>query len=721
MIFTLKYSDAHIKAGVMEKVAKIVQKDDVQLISRELEIQSTNLQKGAARALGKIGDPSAVTALISVMKKGKDDVQQETAEALAKIDKPAIKPLLSLSKSSNLKVRCRVVDALGRFNGTTEIVQHLTNALKDENPAIRIRAANALGNLNKDVIDLKCVRQLIKTLEDKDLSTGRSAATALVKMPYKEESFAPLMILLKSKDTVLRMEAYKAICFAEEPHHLPPLVIAMNDKDPLVRETANDVFNRIARKNLLKKGIDIHLLKVIEDDNSSVKLLALGYLERLRSKDAVVPLLKELDKIPSDIKRWSRNSCSENPDYSLKLALIQALCEIGDSRAIEPLIKRLVVEDLDVKLEIYNALEKMNQDDLKATSTKLLNDRDKKIRLTVIDLIVRLKYSETIDMLIKKFNDRDPEVREKAIFQLGEMKAKKADKELIRLLKTDILQVKLKVIEALGKIQTPAAINSLIDVIKDKELCNTAASYLKKIDNPVKIKPLIDLLKTSKSWEVRRSSLESLGDIDFPGKSRLLINLLKNDEHRNVRWSAAAALDGFTEPEVVEALIGALGDEEYYVQETACNLLGDVKSPYAIELLKAEYDRGKFKWRAARALGRQGSTYPLDYLLEELKSTDGRTTWRMTYVLGFIKDKRAIKALINVIESDYKDSHEAHHSLERIGEPAVEYLKIAINNKKLKSKTREDLKKTLKAIEDKIESERKKSQSTKSIDAYTFP
>ena len=104
----------------------------------------------AAEALGKIGDPRAVEALITALKDESvsDNVRQAAGEALGKIgDARAVEPLIAILKNGSSDVRQAAAEALGKV-GDARAVEALITALKQEKYwSLRQAAAEALDAL----------------------------------------------------------------------------------------------------------------------------------------------------------------------------------------------------------------------------------------------------------------------------------------------------------------------------------------------------------------------------------------------------------------------------------------------------------------------------------------------------------------------------------------------------------------------------------------------
>jgi HEAT repeat protein len=81
-----------------------------------LNIQTLDVRRRAADALGKIGDAQAIPGLLKLVEDSDSYVRSSAADALGKIgDAQAIPGLLKLVEHSDSDVRRRAADALGKI------------------------------------------------------------------------------------------------------------------------------------------------------------------------------------------------------------------------------------------------------------------------------------------------------------------------------------------------------------------------------------------------------------------------------------------------------------------------------------------------------------------------------------------------------------------------------------------------------------------------------
>ena len=175
----------------------------------------------------------------------------------------------------------------------------------------------------------------------------------------------------------------------------------------------------------------------------------------------------------------------------IKLAAIEALGNVGDQRALDPLMAALESEDSSFRRPAAKALEELS---------KTVPDK----RL-LIDLMIKHLQRE---------NEPDPEVRRSSAIILARLKAEKAIPALIEALKDPIPGVRFKAGLALSAIGLPA-----VDKLKkrleqgDKNEQDIAASALGDIGNEEARQALVLALNKTKESTVKLTIVNALAKI----------------------------------------------------------------------------------------------------------------------------------------------------------------------------------------------------------------
>jgi HEAT repeat protein len=186
----------------------------------------------------------------------------------------------------------------------------------------------------------------------------------------------PLIKALGDKDR--GHNAAEALGDIGDKRAVEPLIKALSDGGQEVRESAARALGEIGDKRAVKP-----LIKALEDEDYSVRAIAAGALGNIGDKRAVEPLIKALkDKdfnvrykaakdnltlgtgkitISEFAKRVKVNAMpSERSEARYRAA--EALGNIGDTRAVEPLTKTLEDGDRDVRNTAKEALKKLGHE-----------------------------------------------------------------------------------------------------------------------------------------------------------------------------------------------------------------------------------------------------------------------------------------------------------------------------------------------------------------------
>ncbi len=337
LVKALKNKDLKIvgaAAGTLVRIGEPAVEPFIQILKDE----DPRLRIIAAVALGEIGHAKAIQPLADVLRQETFiRAQEEAASALAKIGKPAVEVLTQSMGDKSFIVRLLTVNALNRI-GDERAVDYLIQALKDENWEVRKKAAEGLGEIG----DSRAIESLCKTLRDTSL--------------LKKEDFISTSERLK----LIRLAVIDALVKIGVKIGKPATVLIQVFKDGPI-ETLGFIeaaLNKIGWQP--------------QDDTEKAYYLIMkkqnGLLVEL-GKPAVEPLIQAL--------KYS----------NLRSEAIEILGEIGDARAIEPIIQVMPLEKGFSVITMNRALTKitgkpavepliqaLKYKDLKLEATRILGD-----------------------------------------------------------------------------------------------------------------------------------------------------------------------------------------------------------------------------------------------------------------------------------------------------------------------------------------------------------
>lgn len=149
-----------------------------------LDHEEPELGRQAARALGRLHDPTAVPPLLRALASADAPLRAEAAFALGQYPDTASALLEALTLEEHPAVRAALLDALGR-TGDLTVVAMLTASLDDDSPGEALAACHAVGRLGVrgELVapPPALVGLLLDQLSQLDLDRRRAAAFALAR------------------------------------------------------------------------------------------------------------------------------------------------------------------------------------------------------------------------------------------------------------------------------------------------------------------------------------------------------------------------------------------------------------------------------------------------------------------------------------------------------------------------------------------------------------
>lgn len=287
----------------------------------------------------KLKEKRDVKGLINALSHKDWGVRNGAAEALRKIGKPAVEPLIQLLKDESAGVlQEKAAGILGEI-GDTRAVEPLILVLENDLNLCILRqaAAESLGKIR----DQRAVESLIKVLDEvywsipRDYDTCKSVLRALGEIRDKRAAKRLITIFDRRLPEDTRMGFVSALRKINDQRAVTSYIKQIKwgwgkKYDPSREKHANDALDAA------------WILGEIGDRSDACKLLTKvleEFVEMTRRHAALVQKLKE-GKIIDDDYRPYFDSIGRERSEMLNVALdaVKALKKIGDSGAIHPLI-----------------------------------------------------------------------------------------------------------------------------------------------------------------------------------------------------------------------------------------------------------------------------------------------------------------------------------------------------------------------------------------------
>src|SRR2546422_11705 len=223
-------------------------------------------------------------------------------------------------------------------------------ALKDEDWALREEAATLLGEFR----DPRAVGPLVEALHDEDRAVREAATTALRKIG--PPAAPALIVALQDPNGNVQEAAVAILKDVATPEAVEPLIGCLTSKNWIVRMHAAKALGSIGHPAAFEA-----LEKAVTD--LSVRPYAVDALGKLKDPRAV-PILIDVvagKNRPANARRvpvcGDESGALDVEEMEVQIFAVGGLAEIGDDRAIQPLIRAL--KDTRLRAAAASALRKM--------------------------------------------------------------------------------------------------------------------------------------------------------------------------------------------------------------------------------------------------------------------------------------------------------------------------------------------------------------------------
>ncbi|MBN2498663.1 MAG: HEAT repeat domain-containing protein [Deltaproteobacteria bacterium] len=456
-------------------------------------LSSPEQREKAIVEIKALGDKKAEPALVEAFKNAADTPKdrEEIAEIFGKWKTAqAVKPMMDAidftigpskdGKKAKMTNRAnqKIATALGMI-GDKQAVEHLKRLMKlTKDPKVQRSAIRALGRLKAT----EALDDLLALLADKN-----EPKIIRANVVYTLGEIGDLRVVPKLVDA-LYME--KAFFF---PHaNLALVKIGEPAVDLLVKTMKGE--NPDVKK-LLESSVGI-IEGALEANSAQV----LGDIGSTKATDALLEMMGK-------VLKWE----AETNRMLVIVRIINSLGEIGDKRAIDPILKVLTAKYWDVRTVVANALMNIGDREVLPQLFKLAEtgEQHPRTRVPLVEAIGNLGTDEhlgklkelqekikdrdlspAIDMAVKrveafaackqnvdcwigKLKSKEAPIREKAVYELGRLGDKRAVDALVQILNDDDINVRWALANAFSRLNSPKPIEPIDELVETKEKGST--------------------------------------------------------------------------------------------------------------------------------------------------------------------------------------------------------------------------------------------------------
>jgi HEAT repeat protein len=589
---------------------------------RDPDEDAQTVKLAAAQALGLMRSQEGIPLLLAELRSRDNWASPRIADLLVSFGDAAVPALVTaLGDEANTNVRAWAAQTLGRIRAVAAEAP-LLQRLRDRSEAVRMSAAEALGNLalRSSVDELMYV-----ALHDPVAPVRAEAARALGRLgdPAALDS---LFALLADPDYWTRMRVIGAIELIR-PQDTSRLEALLHDPSPEVRNRAAVALDRVGV--LAARVEDLASPDRIRRDRATRLLLDVGragllqslmaYLEHddLRIRSRMAELLGSLDNLAVVPALAARLGDSEWP---VRVRALEALARLRPPDGPARVLPALSDPEEAVRAAAVQALKEFGvgrEDEVVEAVARLFDSPNVEVRAGVVEAVAHLAHAATQDLLDRALSDPHADVRLRAVKAAGLRADEAWLPRVCEHLGDPDGPIRVAAIVALGRIGTPQAVEALLphldspdravrEVLTDelagqetavarwlqgmaagKDALVAQAWLLGKTGDPA-VLPELCALARSPHFEVRASAAGALGKLDHTMSREVLVSLL-DDRNARVRAAAVNALGRVGREAAVSLLEGVLADPDPFVRNRVAIALGRIGSPDA----EAALDRAR--------------------------------------------------------------------------------------------------------------------------------
>jgi HEAT repeat protein len=519
-----------------------------------------NLRASAATALGRLGGPAAVDALLPLLEEGEELLVVHALDALrncaARVPVAAIEPLVARKFT-----RKAAASVLGRA-GDPAALPVLMPLLDDPMAGVRAVAASSLLSLDEDL---------------RELGKAGLVRAALARVgPVTRQH---VRALIEHRDHAVRAAAVGLAGMAGDPDALGAVLEVMDD--PLIHEQALAMvaaMGETAAKALLQVAVQSggsqreHVLRMIGAlprglvDDSLLALLTAGLQDA--GEEAAVAAAEALERIGdrSCLGALYRSMGTEGRLGEAAADAMAAILERGGNdarRDLELIVGKTWPEDGELARNLCRVVGQIGSNRYAPHLVSMLGSTDVGVRMAAATAIGRIAGDhEGVAALSFALADEEPQVRAAACRSLGQLHAPQAVQSLITATADRSPLVRAAAVHALVTLDNPVALARLRAVIHEDPVPTVVVQAIAGLGTSGLNQDLTMLMSlcTSEDWEVVKAAARALTRFRAHRATAALLGLLGH-ERWDVRWAAAEVLAERGDRTALEPLRRALDEE----------------------------------------------------------------------------------------------------------------------------------------------------------------
>ncbi len=542
---------------------------------------------------------AAASTLKTIGERIRRDVLDKTWSSGCCMNTPIVPSLIkAMGDDENPRVRAGAAAALGMYYGDRRsresiekeerAIDPLIKALKDQDPRVRLNAAFSLGELKarkavglyqqgavvpEPLGDSKAgkavgplaVGHLTEMLDDdtdwRNKYVQQEAVIALRKIMRDNgigNWYVIKALVKKSADPYLRREVIKTLAFFPSFETRDAVLGAVRDKDEETRIAAHRALSGVPSADLSGRGVKLDVfIKSLEDPSPRVRKVSARVLGEIGDAKAVAPLIKALGDSDRDVQKSAIDSLVKNKNDERAINALAGYIAANGAEsgyAASEFSERVIrySKRVDKKVVVV-----WKNEIAAAALLSSLGKAEGTSRMRILRLLGDIEDERVLKLFKSLINDQSPEV------------GKLAGETVERLSTRDFYPI---VISKLRD-NDPSARKQAVEDL-------WGFRFREKSD----IKGLLLEMLKDEDPRVRAKSLEVLGRFRNNSLAGAFIEML-GDNSDDVRWMATQNLRHFDDPRAADANIRMLRDRAIRVRHQAIENARKSRDKSAIEPL----------------------------------------------------------------------------------------------------------------------------------------
>lgn len=324
------YADPSSPKGLLSRIL-LAQKDrlNVRNLLRLLGRIPPEARGGVFRIIEEVATPANITDLIGFAESDDPILRLHTARVLRRFStEPVRAALMKLLTDSNKAIRLEALTGLGELRLPVD-VKPICKMLRDPDMTVQSKAIDTVVRINSP----ESVHYLLEILQDESEYVRRAAVEVLNEVG-NTDAIKDLIGALRDKDWWVRVRAADALGSIGGPRVVESVLSLIKDEDEFIRRFAIEILN--ATKDDRARG---YLQQALSDSDWWVRERAVDALAALGDTSAVPALIELMQH-----------------DSRAAPVVIRALAQLGDKRAVEPIMAALQTPQNAIRKEALRAL-----------------------------------------------------------------------------------------------------------------------------------------------------------------------------------------------------------------------------------------------------------------------------------------------------------------------------------------------------------------------------